>query len=120
MIEIIDELSQNPLINITSSVGLIFIATGFIMHKFPPKTINSLYGYRTAKSMESQEKWDFAQKYSSIEMMKLGLVLSISSFLGFITTFNNFTNMIIGLGLMFLMVIALIWRVEKAIKAKFN
>ena len=120
MIELIDEISKNPLIHIPFSVGLIFIAAGFIMFRFPPKTINSIYGYRTTKSMESQEKWDFSQKYSSIEMMKLGLILSISSLLGFITTFNNFTNMIIGLGLMLLMVITLIWRVEKAIKEKFK
>ena len=120
MIEFIDKISDNPLINIPFSVGLIFLAVGFIMYKFPPKTINSLYGYRTSKSMENQDKWDFAQEYSSKETMRLGLLLSLSSVLGFITNFNNFTNMIIGLSLMFLMAIILIWRVEKAIKTKFD
>ena len=26
----------------------------------PPKTINGLYGYRTARSMKNQATWDFA------------------------------------------------------------
>ncbi|PWB20750.1 hypothetical protein DCO46_20195 [Flavobacterium sp. HTF] len=32
---------------------------------FPPKSINSFYGYRTSNSMKSQAKWDFAQKFSA-------------------------------------------------------
>ena len=32
-------------------VGFIFMLMGIIMFKFPPKSINSLYGYRTASSM---------------------------------------------------------------------
>jgi len=32
--------------------------------KKPPKEINSLFGYRTARSMRSQEAWNFAHTYS--------------------------------------------------------
>lgn len=30
----------------------------------PPRSINSGYGYRSTRSMQSQEAWDFAQVYS--------------------------------------------------------
>lgn len=30
----------------------------------PPKDINSGYGYRTSRSMQNQETWDFAHAYS--------------------------------------------------------
>ena len=69
--------------------------------------------------MENQEKWNFAQNYSSKEMMKLGFLLLISSLLSLITNFDNLTNMFIGLGLMILIVILLLLRVEEAIKIKF-
>lgn len=40
--------------------------TGFGRYfmKKPPKEINSLFGYRTTRSMRSQETWDFAHAYS--------------------------------------------------------
>lgn len=118
--EIINYTFENPLINITLLVGLIFIVAGLIMFKFPPKKINSLYGYRTNSSMKNQSRWDFAQKYSSKEMIKLGFVLMITSIIGLITNFDNLTNIFLGLGLMILIVIILIFRVEKAIKTKFS
>jgi uncharacterized membrane protein len=118
--EILNNMFENPLINITFFGGLILILAGFIMYKFPPKNINLLYGYRTSSSMENQEKWDFAQNYSSKEMMKLGFFLLISCLLSLITNFDNLTNMFTGLGLMILIVIILLLRVEKAIKIKFS
>ena len=118
--EILKNMFENPLINITFFGGLILILAGLIMYKFPPKNINSLYGYRTSSSMENQEKWDFAQNYSTKEMMKLGFLLLISSLISKVTNFDNLTNMFIGLGLMILSVIILFLRVEKAIKIKFN
>jgi uncharacterized membrane protein len=118
--EILNNMFENPLINITFFGGLIFIIAGFILYKYPPKKINSLYGYRTTSSMENQKKWDFAQNYSSKEIMKLGFLLLISSLLSLITNFDNLINMFIGLGLMILIVIVLLLRVEKAIKIKFS
>jgi uncharacterized membrane protein len=67
IIENLTNVFENPLVNITFLCGLLFIIAGYILLKFPPKNINSLYGYRTSSSMENQEKWDFAQNYSSKE-----------------------------------------------------
>ncbi|MBK0369704.1 SdpI family protein [Flavobacterium agrisoli] len=113
-------LFENPLNNITLLGGFVFMIMGYIMYVFPPKKINSLYGYRTKRSMENQEKWDFAQIYSSKEMMKWGFVLACGFLLSFITHFDNTINMNIGLGLMFVTVFILFWRVEKAIKNQFE
>lgn len=35
---------------------------GFLWKKRPPKDINCLYGYRTARSSKSQAAWDFAHQ----------------------------------------------------------
>ena len=55
--------------------SIISIVIGFIMLKYPPKEINMLYGYRTKKSMSSQEAWDFSQKYASKKMIQIGIIL---------------------------------------------
>src|SRR5690606_3402075 len=99
--------------------GPIFIIVGFLLLKFPPKTINGLYGYRTPSSMTSQERWDFAQKYAAKEMIKLGALLTISSFIGLIFTIGHNTAIYLGLALLIAGVIILLVRVERAIKKEF-
>ena len=61
---------DNPLFLIPLMSGLLFCIAGYVMFKFPPKKINSLYGYRTTSSMISKDRCDFSQKYSAIDMMK--------------------------------------------------
>ncbi|TDE07261.1 SdpI family protein [Flavobacterium sandaracinum] len=111
---------ENPLFLIPFMAGALFIFAGLIMLKFPPKKINSLYGYRTLNAMKSQERWDFAQNYSAKEMIKLGLLLIVCCILSFITKFDPITNRNIGLFFLILTVIVLLVRVEKAIKNKFG
>lgn len=39
----------------------IMVFFGCSMRNHPPKTINAVYGYRTAMSMINQDTWDYAQ-----------------------------------------------------------
>lgn len=56
--------------------GLLFFVS-LIFYFFPPKKINSLYGYRTHRTMQNKEIWDFANtlfnntliKYSAISFL---------------------------------------------------
>lgn len=50
---------------------LIILLCGLFMYKHPPKTRNSVIGYRTSASNRSDESWLFAQKYCG----KLWLIL---------------------------------------------
>lgn len=111
---------ENPLFLILASTGIIFIIAGFIMVKFPPKKINYLYGYRTRSSMKSKSRWDFAQKYSAKQMIKSGGIMLLLSLLGYFINFSTLTAMNIGLGILLLVVFLLLFRVEKAIKEKFD
>jgi uncharacterized membrane protein len=110
----------NPLFFIPISSGLIFIIAGIILLKFPPKKINGFYGYRTSSSMKNQERWDYAQTYSSKETIKVGLFLALGGLIGLIYHPNEKTGMIIGMGFLIVMIIALLIRVESAIKNKFK
>ena len=103
----------NPLL---SSTGLIFIIMGLIMYKFPPKKINSLYGYRTGSSMKNQKKWDFAQKYSAKIMAFVGIGLIAFSFTRTILPFDEDQTAIFGVFVLLMSVIILITVVEKRLK----
>ncbi|MES2064447.1 MAG: SdpI family protein [Bacteroidota bacterium] len=59
-------------------IGVIFILAGLIQKRFPPKEINSLYGYRTTLSMKNQQNWDEGNRYSTTLIIKCGWVLVIT------------------------------------------
>lgn len=111
---------DNPLFVIPALTGAIFVVVGIVMLKFPPKKINSLYGYRTSSSMKNQERWIFAQSYSAKEIIKLGAILAFSGVIGLFVHPNVNVATILGLVMMMLTIIILILRVEKAIKNKFG
>ena len=58
---------------------VIMLVFGRLFQTKPPKTINGLFGYRTARSMKSQEAWDFAHRTCGRLWFKLGLVLLMGS-----------------------------------------
>ena len=111
---------ENPLFLIPISSEPLFMITGLILFKFPPKKINSLYGYRTSSSMQNSERCDFAQRYAAIEMMKQGGLLTISAVSGYLYYPTAKIAMLLGLALMITILIILTFRVEKAIKREFK
>lgn len=52
----------------------VMIAFGRRFGKRPPEKINRLYGYRTRRSMSSQEAWDFAHRCCGRIWLSLGLI----------------------------------------------
>ncbi len=57
--------------------GVSFFIAGWLMKKFPAKTPNHMYGYRTTTSLKSQEAWDAAQIIGSRESIRLGIIQAI-------------------------------------------
>lgn len=71
-------------------LGLIFLAAGYIQKTYPPEEINSLYGYRTTRSMANQQTWDEGNKYSTALMIKWAWMFLIAGFaLAVIMVFIN-------------------------------
>lgn len=110
----LDQLLQIPL-----TVGFIFMLAGIFVLLFPPKRINSLYGYRTRNSMASQQRWDFAQQYSSKVMILTGVFLVAASTTKLFIPMNMSQQPIVGFVLLGVSVIALIGLTERAIKRQF-
>jgi uncharacterized membrane protein len=101
-------------------LSVVFIVLGFFIYKFPPKKINSLFGYRTPASMKSQERWDFAQLYASKEMIKVGiLILMVWGIVNIFSVLEKWVTPIFVSTLIIASLILII-RVERAIKNNFS
>ncbi|WP_055442845.1 SdpI family protein [Lacinutrix himadriensis] len=109
-------ISLDFLLEIPALVGIIFIITGILMQVFPPKKINPLYGYRTRRSMQNQQKWDFSQKYSAKLLAVLGLALVLISTLNIFFTIPDDLEKIISAILIIGSVIFLVIKTESKLK----
>ena len=58
---------------------LLMIIFGKIFMKYPPSSINYVYGYRTKRSMKNMETWVFAHKYFGKIWYISGLILIVVS-----------------------------------------
>ena len=96
--------------------GVCFLLAGVYVLIFPPKRINSLYGYRTSNSMRSQSSWDFAQRFSGREIIKWGTVLLICSLFGLQYGPGEKLGTVIGLSILVVVIVVFILRTERAIK----
>lgn len=98
---------------------------GWRFQKNPPKTINSGYGYRSTRSMESQEAWDFAQVYSGRFWFRAGrptLAVSLAWML-FLLGWDIGTvgtSVMALTGLQLLPFLAVIPATERALRRKFG
>lgn len=114
---------ENGLTITAGLCGLLFVSVALLLYHFPPKKINHLYGYRTAKSMKNQERWDFAQKYSAVRMIESGVFLIILAlFATIVGVFeeNSTAAAFTGLSLVMLAAVYLFVRTQKAIDKKFK
>lgn len=91
---------ENPFFSVLSLVGSICLIISFIFKYFPPKKINYLYGYRSARSMKSQELWDFAQRHSPMQMIYASVSMLALSVLGLFIESQKIIWMWIALALM--------------------
>ena len=56
-------------------IPILMIIAGYMMYKHPPKEINGLIGYRTARSTKNMDTWLFAHKVCGRLWFKIGLVM---------------------------------------------
>lgn len=59
--------------------SIIFIVAALILLRWPPRSVNHMYGYRTPAAMASQERWVFAQRHGAQSMLRAGVLMLILS-----------------------------------------
>ena len=103
----------------------VMIGFGMVCKKNPPKNINSWYGYRTSRSMASQEAWDFAHQVCGRIWRRWGIAMLPVSVLLLLPVFGR-TVAVVGIWACILVtaqcvvLIATIFPVERALKENFD
>lgn len=99
--------------------GPLFIVLGWYFAKFPPKKINHYYGYRTTRSMKSQEAWDFAQVYGAQKMVWAGWMMLAVGVMMLPLPFSENVKAILSVSTLIIVAVWMIVVTEKALKSKF-
>ena len=110
---------DNPPIFVCILCGLIYIVTGRLVFRYPPKKINDFYGYRTSRSKKSQAQWDFAQKESSKYIIQSGYYCLLTC-VPFILYESGKVGIWIAIILTTLYPFISLFQTEKALKKKFG
>lgn len=102
-------------------IPIFMIIFGVVLKFKPPSKVNSFYGYRTNRSMNSQKAWDYAQRRAGELWLYMGVILYVAFItsmafmpvakesLGFIHGAIGIIALIIGIPF-----------VEKELKEKFD
>ena len=109
----------NPPVLVCVLCGLIYIITGQLVLRYPPKKINDFYGYRTSRSKKSQAHWDYAQKESSKYIIQSGYYCLLTCAL-FILFEIGKAGILIAIILTTLYPFISVIQTEKALKKKFS
>ena len=106
-------------------VPALMLYFGWRFLKKPPKKINSIYGYRTSRSMKNQQTWDFAHQVCGKLWFRAGAVMLPLSLLAMLPALGRNVEAV-GIwcipvvGVQLVVMIATIFPVEKALKRKFD
>lgn len=115
------ETYKNVMFIILTSVGVLFLIISVFILLYPPKKINGFYGYRTSRSMNSQDAWEFSQVYSSKIMVVLGLLYT---FLGvtslFIPKQEDTIGGVVSIVIIMSGVFYMFYKTEKKLAKKFE
>lgn len=106
-------------------IPAIMVVFGLVFRNHAPKTINSLYGYRTTRSMKNRETWEFAHRVCGRLWLRVGAVLAPVSLLSMLLCLGRDTNTAGVFGIVIVTVqtavlIGSIFPVEAALKRTFD
>lgn len=101
---------------------VIVCATGYYLKDNPPKKINKVIGYRTKRSMNSQDAWDFAQLYSSKLLFTWSAAAIVGILAHIILTDTPSLGSIVAssTAVLVLIIIGVIYYTEKELKLRFK
>ena len=115
------ESYQNVIFIILTIVGVTFLLISVFLMKYPPKEINGFYGYRTSRSMQTIEAWDFSQRYSSKIMIVIGVLYTlfgISSL--FMPKLDDMISAFISIAVVLGGVFVMFYMTEKQLAKRFD
>ena len=98
--------------------GFIFLLSLILYHN-PPKKINHFYGYRTQRTMQNKNCWDFANQLFNLSLVRYS---GVSLIVTLLLTFLNPSMMSswIPMGLAILTLLVVVMKTEKGLNKNFD
>ena len=100
-------------------IGPLLLILSLLFKAYPPKNRNWLYGYRTTRSMKSQETWDASNKYSVDLMIWISVITIICQVVTYLL-FEPATALLISCSVMCILLVGIFVIVEKHLKENFD
>ena len=92
-----------------------FISISYLFMKFYPKEINSVVGYRTKRSMRSQEAWELSNSHAGKLLLRYSLLVAVLQLMLYVF-FGGFVSLLGMLGAWIVMLIIAIVQTERLLK----
>jgi hypothetical protein len=104
------------LLVLAASPTIFMIVLVAILVNWPPNSVNRMYGYRTRRSMASQEAWDYAQA-RSLQIMRQWTIWMVAWTPFVLWCWDGEPALLVLCGLMTTGVLLPLWFVERELKA---
>ncbi|MFD2566674.1 SdpI family protein [Pseudotenacibaculum haliotis] len=109
---------MNPFIYVLSVNGLMFLIS-VIFYFFPPKKINSLYGYRTHRTMQNEDIWSFANGMFNKVLLKYAAISFVAA-MGLAYAYPNLMTSWFPMAFLFFTLLVCILSTENALNEHFD
>ena len=106
-------------------IPALMLLFGWLFLRRPPRRINSIYGYRTARSMQNQETWEFAHQACGKIWFRAGAIMLPLSLLAMLPALDRDVEAV-GIwcipvvGVQLAVLVGSIFPVERALKRNFD
>lgn len=110
----------NPLALTLALTGVVFVLIGIISFKKPPGKRNWIYGYRTAASMRSPERWKYAQRESARASIQAGAALMVLAIPAWFWWPVPAYGLFLGMIALVAAVVYIFWKVQGRLKRRFG
>ena len=106
-------------------IPITLLIAGILMWKRPPKQINGIVGYRSARSMQSMDTWKFAHVYCGKVCWRTGLILAMPTVIAHIPFYRSPEETLETLSLVLMcmqivVVLVPIFLTERALRKTFH
>jgi uncharacterized membrane protein len=102
-------------------IPVMMTVIGLLIKKYPPKKINSVIGYRTIRSMKSNQAWSFAHRRLAQLYIPTGIVTALISGAAILIFWDyNETAFRIILAAQVIVLLLTVIPIEKALKKNFD
>lgn len=103
---------------------LVFLITGYLLKKFPPKDINSYAGYRTQRAKKNIETWNEASKYSARLLIYFSLLSEVLTIISLFILGKSYilegAGVFIAMSLMIISLVLIVILTENHLKNIFE